>query len=92
MNIFTVTKSVQAERPIDYGQSELVRSLFAEAPPDFARDLSSAKVRRNPQSHNRLFMAFVIPHSWYFVARGEQGRWKGDDKAAIKREQCQNRF
>ena len=58
MNIFTVTKSVQAE----LAES----SLFAEAPPDFARDLSSAKVRRFCGSHNRLFMAFVIPHSWYF--------------------------
>ena len=57
MNIFTVTKSVQAE----LAES----SLFAEAPPDFARDLSSAKVRRNPQSYNPTQMAFRIPNSRY---------------------------
>ena len=37
----------------------------------------AAKVRRFRGYHNRLFMAFVIPHSWYFVARGELGGSKG---------------
>jgi hypothetical protein len=26
-----------------------------------------AKLLPFKKSHNRLFMAFVIPHSWYFV-------------------------
>ena len=33
----------------------------------------AAKVRRFRGYHNRLFMAFVIPHSWYFVVREDNG-------------------
>ena len=57
MNIFTVTKSVQAE---------LAESLlFAEAPPDFARDLSSAKVRRFCGYHNPIRLVNDIPYFGY---------------------------
>jgi hypothetical protein len=57
MNIFTVTKSVKAE---------LAESLlFAEAPPDFARDLSSAKVLPFGKYYNPTQMAFRIPYSRY---------------------------